>query len=55
MLSKHKKRIKGRRIKWMQLNFLKRWSDIYNKGNCKYGKGDGLRMCVECWDVEVDQ
>ena len=32
-----------------------RWCDIYNKGNCKYGKGDGLRMCVECWDVEVDQ
>lgn len=31
------------------------WCNIYNKGNCKYGQGDGLRMCVECWGEEMNE
>lgn len=29
------------------------WCDVYNKGNCKYGQGDGFRMCVECWSEPI--
>lgn len=31
------------------------WCIIYNKGKCKYGKGDGFNSCEDCWNEPMEE